>query len=179
MKNGLIIAVLIACFSTTALAQIEKNSWMIGGSGNAGAYNTGFGNNLVYNLQLQATVGYFVANNFALGISPGFLLIGSDNSSFYNVILPAFSRYYFNVSERISLFPELNGGLGLASNANNTPFYLFNVAVGASFWINKNVAFEPKFEYSIYDPNQVTPWVNKKIPQLKLGFQIYLNRGNE
>ncbi len=168
--------ILVIAINSIALCQIEKNTWMIGGTGNAGVYYTGFGNNLAYNLQLQASLGYFVTDNLALGITPGFLLIGNNNSSFYNVILPVFSRYYFNISKRISLFPELNGGLGFSSNVNSKPSYLFNAGLGASFWINSSVAFEPKFEYSIYDPNEITPWVNKKIPLLKLGFQIYLNR---
>ena len=171
--------VLVVAINSIALSQIEKNTWMIGGSGNA--Y---FGTNPSFmHITLNPNAGYFISDNWAIGLS-SLVTTGFSSSAFGLIYVQGiYTRYYLNLSERVSLFPELRTGAGLINKDSGGNFkmgYNSNLAFGASFWINKNVAFEPKIDYTLYG-SDIGSFVGPplRLPTLNLGFQIYINRGEK
>ncbi|HTO34785.1 MAG: hypothetical protein RBR78_01190 [Flavobacteriaceae bacterium] len=89
MKKLLTVITLFLLFFGKANAQITKGNWMVGGNANFNhtKYES-FGDypseGKSSGIQLNASLGYFVIDNFAVGISPSFGFSnpeGSNNST--------------------------------------------------------------------------------------------------
>lgn len=122
--------------STTVYCQLDKNYWLVGGTGSLFAYNSDFttvgqptNSAKLTEINLSANVGYFFFDKFVAGIRPGFYSIRSrtpysqGGGITHGTILYAgpFARYYFLDKDK-----------------------QFNLLIDASYQIGSNVQFEHK-----------------------------------
>ena len=190
MKNFFLIICL--CFlSFSAFSQTEKGSFLIGGSGNASIPNF---KNYQYNLNVSPTAGYFVCNNFALGISPSGSYRHSFNTGIFrewssNMGIGPLVRYYIGKS-KLRFFA--NGGINYSHASYVTKYFdgrpddnftqhynTFNehVGIGIVYFINNFIGLEASLQYQHTHLKYYIPtsgiisgsgiWFN-------LGFQIYI-----
>ena len=74
----LITVLLFFGFSYTSTAQLKKGIWLVGGSGSFYAYSEEYSSANINqkgtftNIDVTATLGYFIIDKFALGLRPGF-----------------------------------------------------------------------------------------------------------
>lgn len=138
----LLITFVIMCLTTSmSLAQTEQGSWLIGGSLNistsGGKTETEQGNQTVTNQDnnrftfgLNPDAGYFLADNFALGLGAGFELtsVGNpDNDDFARrqstFKVAPFGRYYAPLGDKASFFgqAQLDLAFGSSETENSGP----------------------------------------------------------
>jgi hypothetical protein len=141
----------------------EKGNWMLGsnlllanmsfGGGASGHYSS-------YDLSISPRIGYFVKDDFAMGMTLSYNTAGQTrrfNSS--SVGANVFGRYYLGKSitdegelKKLRFFLEtgagLNSGRGTFTNPDGNKVrgqfsnYSAYIMPGASYFINKNVALE-------------------------------------
>ncbi len=180
MRNkNYITALLLLFFCSAAFAQTEKGTFVLSGKTDLNFLfsKTTIGTDSIETGKLKsnqygftAGVGYFIANNFSLGIYGTWLYNYSesetlDNPSFRykNIVqsytlLPQFS-YYFHVEGKLK--PLVGGGIGYAwveerdsriIDNNNRLYSLrgpsFVGVAGISYFINKSISFDLGLQYS-------------------------------
>ena len=147
MKKICLLAVLIA--SLQAQAQLEKGSWMPGGSIAFKSIKSGSGSASLTstNLQLQPSVGYFFADKIAGGIQVSFSNVHVKNSddNYSSLLAGPWARYYFLPAEKkTNLFFQASYNIG---NEKHRNYYTnrisdFGFSAGPSFFLNRNISFE-------------------------------------
>lgn len=144
MKKLLVMSA-IALFGLVN-AQTEKGSWVAGGSTTLGFNSTT--SKVKYNgesvdgpksttFNVTPSVGYFVANNFAIGLDLGFKSTKNEGSQYIlgeefdyestesTVIVMPTATYYFKSASKI--MPYLGAGVGYFSNTMKYPADYFNI----------------------------------------------------
>jgi len=89
-------------------------------------------------IDISPTAGFYVADDFALGLGLGFNTIIGEGSSITVATLAPFVRWYFATAP---LFLEANAGIAIVDDFTTGSF---GANFGYSFFANKNVAFEPQ-----------------------------------
>ncbi len=198
-RNALLLAVAMV-FGAVGIsnAQLSKGDFMLGvdtGSGlvsssNGGLFGLNFGLNdgAGYNVGLSPKVGYFVADNFLVGVSTnlGFTKSAEDvatgNSTNITVYaIQALSRYYLfpgevgvdNLLKRGRFFVEANGGIsGRTGDVPSTNGFALGFGPGYSYFITDNVALETTLKYNGLAGGGDTSYQNSI--GLNIGIQIFL-----
>lgn len=115
MKKLLLSLVAVSAFAFSTQAQTEKGKIIVGGnvafetkkSDAAGAKSNS-------NFQIVPSVGYFVANNFAVGTGVGYSYAKTVGNATFNgvqnqaFVVSPFGRYYANLSESFKFFGQLS-----------------------------------------------------------------------
>lgn len=198
-RNALLLTVAMV-FGAVGIsnAQLSKGDFMLGvdtGSGlvsssNGGLFGLNFGLNdgAGYNVGLSPKVGYFVVDNFLVGVSTnlGFTKSpeGAGGQSVKTTVygIQAFSRYYLfpgevgvdNLLKRGRFFVEANGGVSGSNvkDGNSTNGLAIGFGPGYSYFITDNVALETILKYNGLagggDPNYVSSL------GFNIGIQIFL-----
>lgn len=162
---------------------------MVGGSGmftsedSETTFDTGGkGSSNISYLEIFPTVGYFVADKFAVGLTPSFLVVnpyGRNNSSTAYGIGP-FVRYYFLKPEsRINIFSQVSysyehwiGKFGNYTKGNKTIF-----KAGSAIYFNSSVALELSLAYGLENTAYSSHAESStKIFNAGIGFQIHLEK---
>lgn len=178
-------------------AQLSKGDVMLGsdfGSGlvstsNNGLFGLNFGLNdgAGYNVGLSPKVGYFIADNFLIGVSTnlGFTKSPEVNgvsakSTVYGI--QALSRYYLfpgevgvdNLLKRGRFFVEANGGISGVNikDGPSTNGFALGFGPGYSYFITDNVALETTLKYNGLAGGGDTSYQNSI--GLNIGIQIFL-----
>ena len=178
-------------FSLLTQAQITKGNWMVGGSGyfnNTKSENTYNHTTTKYKgigIGIDGNIGYFIKDNFVMGLSPNFGYgnpDGSDNSS-YGVGVGAFTRYYILKADKlINVFAHLDYGIsnGYSNGDKVNGTNQFNIKAGPTVFFNSSVALE---FYIGYHSGEVTSYSSEISSNTKfndviigIGFQIYLKK---
>ncbi|NOT73615.1 MAG: hypothetical protein HOP08_01715 [Cyclobacteriaceae bacterium] len=159
-----ILLMLFAVLTVSAAsAQIEKGTVLVGVNSafsvTRSIPSTGSGST-DYNLNLKG--GYFLAENFVLGLNLGVSGYSTDASSGSSTLVGVFGRYYFN--GKIFLGAGVNSSSSGGSSSTSIP-----LEVGYAAFINKFIAVEPAIRFVKYD--------NGSTIGLGVGFTFYLNRG--
>jgi hypothetical protein len=203
MKKTPFILLLLFCSAFSALAQTEKGTWMLGGSAgwskSSSDYEFGTGSGKYKNssLSFSPNIGYFVSDNFALGLSlpiqffktevTGEPLMMNDSRYFSYGFGPSI-RYYFPLNEKWALLSTAAYNLGWAisdtqyfdgvsgmvvDNKSKNDWSGFAVGAGVSYFINKNIGLEGLLQYQ-----GTKHYENDTDDRLtfKVGFQIYLGK---
>jgi|JI9StandDraft_1071089.scaffolds.fasta_scaffold179892_2 hypothetical protein len=156
MKINLLLPFLLLIFlALGASAQTEKGS-MITGT-NVGISYTSQDSLHSFDMNFNPNFGYFVANNFMMGMSVG-IGITSDNKAkklknrlFINTSFAPFVRYYFLKEKwRPFLYARFGYfGTTLISNGNTSSSdgLTGEGGVGINYFFNKNAAFEATLGY--------------------------------
>lgn len=197
-RNALLLAVAMV-FGAVGIsnAQLSKGDFMLGadtGSGlvsssNDGLFGLNFGLNdgAGYNVGLSPKVGYFIADNFLIGVSTnlGFTKSPEVNgvsakSTVYGI--QALSRYYLfpgevgveNLLKRGRFFVEANGGISGVNikDGPSTNGFALGFGPGYSYFITDNVALETTLKYNGLAGGGDTSYQNSI--GLNIGIQIFL-----
>ena len=89
-------------------------------------------------IDISPTAGFYIANDFALGLGLGFNTIIGEGNSITVMTLTPFARWYFATPP---LFLEANAGIAIVEDFTTGSF---GTNFGYSFFANQNVAFEPQ-----------------------------------
>ncbi len=145
----------------TASAQIEKGAWLFGAGSNLnfGSYSPSGGGSSESITQINFKTGYFLAENFALGLNFNYTAFGSSSTTG----LGAFGRYYPGGKFFVGA-----GYLSRSSTGTSGKGEL-NLEAGYAIFINKSIAVEPALNYLGGDGYSTIG--------LNVGFTLYLNRG--
>ena len=173
MKKILFVAGIF--ISGIAMAQTEKNTWLVGGGL---ALRTGEGNS---QFTFNPNAGAFVANNFLLGGNLNFDFRKQGNVKVSSFGIGPIARYYFGkATTRPFVVTEYNFQTITTENTtNNTSIKTngssFLFGLGFAAFVNENVAIEGVSGYS-YSKFEDTEGSSGFV--LRLGFGLYFNRRN-
>jgi hypothetical protein len=130
------------CISQLANTQtVGKGAWMVGGSAGFSSLKFKDADNSTTTIAIQPTLGYFFADDLAVGLGVSFVNTSFDGNSNSSTSLGPFVRYY--VTDPI--FIQVGAELGLDEGAGT----LIGAAVGYSWFLNNGVAVEPALFFNI------------------------------
>lgn len=147
-----ICSILLLLFSNNiSFSQINKGDWLIGGIINLTSQTTRneefSSTSTIFNS--KADVGYFLIDQLAFGIKPGFYLYkdySQLNIKYFD--LGIFSRYYFlksNSLYNIIIQPEYFRSFGDGGATKNT----YSLLAGPVIYFNERIGLEFNIGYSI------------------------------
>lgn len=176
-----ILTILVVAVAGTATAQIEKGGWLLGANSSIGfnSYSAASGTDATM-LDIGSKAGYFVAENFVLGINLNYLSISQGSTSSYTTI-GFFTRYYI---KKIFVGAGYNS---ISTSPGSVSFGSIPIELGVAAFVTRNIAFEPAIVYTLStDPDQggipgygAIPFPAKSSIGIKLGFTLYLGRPAE
>jgi hypothetical protein len=179
MKTTLFTSLLLCTvLSFTALAQTEKGTKLVGGTGSIGFHDP-------FSISLSPDVGIFLADNIALGASVQLSYSSGDHFTNSSLGLYPFFRYYFGGSETNKAFGQINAGFGhqwskstSSGFENKNSYNNTNVGIGVGMvhFITEQVGLEALLAYNHYSNNSGSniSSSSKGYLTLNVGFQIYL-----
>ena len=162
---------LLACTSLGAFAQTEKGNLMVGGQLNLNTNEDG--SEFRFNPQL----GYFFANNFALGGQFSFDFSKAGNVRVNEFGVGPFARYYFGKGQTKPFLVSAVDYLSTSTKANNIEVnsngWSFLAGAGFAAFLNRTVALEGiiGYRYADYSNTSGSGGLN-----LSLGFQLYFGK---
>ncbi len=169
--------------ATTSHAQLQKGNLMVG----ANLANIGLGlqkGNTDFSFNISPRLGYFVADNIAIG---GEVILGFNTNSAstkFNYGVGAFGRYYVSDPRTVLLkqarfFGEVSLGLvgdnlrNRTTNVNTTTNGLgIGFGPGVAYFITPNVGLEAMVKYNLGVGFGTSTTTNNL--GINVGFQIYL-----
>lgn len=171
--NKILVVVVTLFFAMVTHAQIEKDYWMMGGSGSISNYKDTF-NGISQegtNFSFFPNIGYFFIDKLATGASMQVTVTSANTGTIYG--FSPFARYYFLKTDKlINIFSELSYGFQKQTNTNSN-FEKFNFKTGTVFFLNNSVGLELALNYSLSKTNLDSQ--NRTI-FLGAGFQIHLEK---
>ncbi len=205
-RLSLLLASTTVLALTPAFAQLQKNTWTLGGSlGSAGLAG---GNGFFYlSGSITPRAGYFLTDRFMVGAGLGLGLSmlrtpqftgASNDYTLSSLSLSPFGRYYFAKPQVAGVIPRgiipfAEAGLGLSgyTYSARTPAEYghsgtglsAHAGIGASSFLTRNVALETMVLYQYTFAGGV-PVVSAPVQNFNrglgfsVGLQFYLNRGD-
>ncbi len=198
MMKKISLLVLVSIIYTNSLfSQTQKGNWLIGGSGgfttnnhkmssfpsNEGSTST---NSKTSSLLLNGTIGYFVKDRFAIGISPNIHLWNmkdtyanypslNSSSNGSSIGMGLFTRYYFlNNQENFNFIGEASYGFDKVTD-EDTYLKKTSISIGPVLFLNSNTSLDFLLNYSNSNKNYTRNKITDNSISLNIGLQIYLN----
>lgn len=149
---------IIAIFAFVCLAQaisaqtVGKGAWMLGGSAGFSSTKVKGADGSTTIINITPNVGYFFANDFALGARLNFLSTSAGGNSNSNFGYGPFARFY--VTDPIFIQAGIDfeaATLDLNSLFAGDGSTTIHAAVGYSLFLNNSVAIEPSLYINIYN----------------------------
>ncbi|RNI34622.1 hypothetical protein EFY79_15750 [Hanamia caeni] len=189
------IALLI---TTSSFAQLEKGTWLVGGSGSFytnDRTNTTPTNFIKYkdvNLDLSASIGYFLKDKLSIGLRPDMTwekshwtqaspgISGAIGHGFRYKIGP-FARYYFLSNERqFNLLSDIcyQFGTNFVTGGDKGKYKSFSLMSGMEVFFNSTAGLEILLGYAhnlVTIDNSPSDQINTRNGfQISVGFQLHL-----
>jgi len=143
MLTKTILAIIaFVCTTQVISAQtVGKGAWMVGGSAGFDIQSIKDVDDSQTTIFLDPTVGYFIADDLAIGLHLGFRSesVGGNSASTFG--LGPFVRYYVTDPIFIQAFVDLD----LSENGRDPNF---GAEVGYSWFLNNGLAIEPALYFS-------------------------------
>lgn len=194
MKKNLLLLPVFLLMLMPALAQTDQGSWLMGGS--AGLDYTVQASSKIFNASLSPQTGYFLADNFAVGLRLPMGLqnnitqnisaggVESENRTLtYRAGIGPFVRYYFGKS---AIRPFVNAGTDyqfartrIAVNGSEQvristeDSYSVFGGVGMAYFISQFVGLESQLGYTYFRSSELNKYSRLG---LSVGLQIYIPR---
>ncbi|MDN3678475.1 hypothetical protein QWY90_14265 [Flavobacterium paronense] len=183
MKTVKSICIALFLFTISSNAQINKGNWMVGGYANFsntsyesknpdGSTNKGKASGI----NVSPTIGYFLANNFACGLSGNFVLsIPEQGNNVTSYGLGPFFRYYFLKPEKtINILSQV--GYYYGTSSNDSKYNNYNFKVGPVIYFNNSVGLELTIDYSVSKSSNQFSQNTFNSLNIGFGFQIHLEK---
>ena len=182
MKTLKSICITIVLFTITSNAQITKGNWMVGGSGSisSSSYESTSSNSVnkgkSSGIQISPTLGYFLADKFAAGLSGGFGFGTVENgSSGTSYTVGPFVRYYFLKPEKtVNIFAQI--GTLFGGGSTDSKFSNYSFKAGPVIYFNSSVGMEVTLNYDIQRNLSTFSDTTFKTLNIGIGFQIHLEK---
>ncbi len=195
MKSFL-LAIAICTISISAFGQLSKKTWLVGGSGSLYSYNEDYATpnanftSKYINIDLSASIGYFLVNKFACGLRPTFSSSkgessGGGSTNSYRLAIGPFARYYFLKTDKVfNILTDVSYQFGLLQQLGalheKGKYNTFSLMAGTEVFFNSTAGLEILVGYK----NQVTTIdnspsafsSNKNGFQVSIGFQLHLEK---
>lgn len=179
MKKIICLCVVVLLFNLS-YSQITKGNWLVGGSASFSNTDYGSGASTQYkrtDLQISPSIGYFVADKLAFGLSPSIvygkaiLPTNTGSSTVFNI--GPFARYYLLQADKpFNLFAEGNYAYGAISGGDGQ--HTYSIEAGPVLYFNSSVGLEFTFGYS--STKYVGYSGHDNVLQFGIGFQIHLEK---
>ena len=178
--------------SFSAFSQLEKRTWLLGGSGNLYSYHEKFDfGSANYTakytiINLSASVGYFFSNKLAGGLRPYLFYqkgssSGGGHTNDLKVAAGPFVRYYFlNEEKQFNLLADISYQLGInrmLTGEEKGKISILSAMGGVEVFFNSSVGLEILVGYAnwVTTINDNTGYnSNKKGVQTSIGFHFHL-----
>ena len=172
MKNLLKLSLCLVAFlslSDSLSAQtVGQGAWMVGGSAGFRSINYKDSDLSVTQIDLSPNLGYFIADDLAIGVNFRLTSTSTDGNSTTDFGLGPFVRYYF----ASALFAQLGADLGIGDNE----FTDLELGVGYSWFVDNSVAIEPKLFVRLHNVKDTNPVdFDATIFGLSVGVQAFAN----
>jgi hypothetical protein len=180
------ITITILLFTITTNAQITKGNWMVGGYANyynsssesmnsSGSTSSSKGSSI----NVSPTIGYFIINNLACGLSGNFVLSipeQGNNVTSYGAG-PFVSFYFLKPEKRINILSQV--GYYYGTSSNDSKYNSYNFKAGPVIYFNSSVGLELTIDYSVskYSYTSSSEFTFKSL-SIGFGFQIHLKNNN-
>ena len=170
-------------FTVTVNSQITKTNWMVGGNANMNSGKTKYTSNngsttenSFKGVKIQPSIGYFLLDKFAVGITPFVAINSYDNSTETLYGIGPFARYYLLKPEKnINMLTHL-GYTYNGNNRNSTITNEFIAKFGPVIYFNSSVGIEMTLDYySNNTHSELTDSSNNGFA-ISFGFQIHLDK---
>ena len=183
--------------SLTTKAQLDKGVWLVGGSGSFYSYTENYSTptfsqvGKFTNIDIAASIGYFISDKFAAGLRPSFwyykgvVVNTTGGTNQYRFSVGPFVRYYFlnkdkpfNILFDASYQPGINKIL--LSPQEKGKFNTLSIMGGSEIFFNSSVGLEILLGYtskvlSIDNaPNAIN--ITKNGFQTSIGFTFHLEK---
>jgi hypothetical protein len=127
-------------------------------------------------LELRPNFGYFLVNNFAIGVSPQLIYINtkeSESPASFGYGAGLYVRYYLLKSDKkINVLTQVGYTVSGSNNEDSTGTIL-DVKAGPVFFFNPKVALEITLNYN---SNNLSSSTTVDMIRLGVGFQIHLEK---
>jgi outer membrane protein len=147
MKNftkATLSLVAVLCFTQLSLGQtVNQGAWMVGGSAGFSSMKFKDADNSLSTIVLNPNLGYFIADDLAIGLDVGFVSQSFDGESESTFGLGPSIRYY--VTDPI--YVTVGANLELDEGGGTT----IVAGVGYSWFLNNSVAIEPELFLNLYN----------------------------
>jgi hypothetical protein len=169
-------ALLCSLFLLSSYGQTEKGTWMLGGEAST---DLSFqSNNNSFSVAISPGMGYFLADNLALGSGIPLLLITGENYRYIGYGITPFIRYYFGPPSEFMFF--VTGAFGISGwsskyddTTNSSSAITGSAGVGGTYFLNESIGLEIILGYTYDKTKDYDPSSNIA---LSAGFQIYFGR---
>ena len=196
IMKSILTALIILFVAFSASAQLDKKTWLVGGSGsfysnnNTYVYPAANGTGKETNIDVSAKIGYFIIDKLAVGLTPTYFFYkakfsGGAEPQNHKFAIGPFVRYYFLDKEKsFNILSEVSYQFG--KNVDNSPprskgkFNKFSIAIGPEIFFNSSVGLEILLGYkattlSIENSPYEFSLINKGF-LISVGFQIHLEK---
>ncbi|MBD3750436.1 MAG: hypothetical protein IE931_13175 [Sphingobacteriales bacterium] len=200
LKRTILLLFFILFFYLPGFAQLDKNTWIVGGGGTFSSVNDEFSSNTVSteykrtNLQLSPQIGYFIKDKLAVGLKPSIWWEKDKGLSSNSLTISEsirldygpFFRYYFLPKEKpFNILTEVSYQYGNVKDnysKNRGTRNNFEVLVGQAVYFNSTVGMEFLIGYQnqqekLTSSNNASNYSSiKKGLLVSVGFQIHLTK---
>jgi hypothetical protein len=176
--------------TTACHAQLEKGTWLLGGSGKFFSYKSQYSTDTYVNesnytqIDISSNIGLFLIEKLGLGIRPtlssfkGGTTDGGIGSNIKRYWIGPFMRYYFLEKDRESnIIGDLSYQVGFLRGISRGSLSRFSCLAGPVLFFNSSVAIEflVGYSYNKEDIQQASKEIQKGF-QVAIGFQIHLEK---
>jgi hypothetical protein len=197
MKKILLLLILTTAYSK-ARCQLDKGIWLLGGSGSFYNYHEAYNSTPTAftakytEMDISASIGYFLADKFAVGLRPTFSSVKGEvidnlSTNSYKIAVGPFARYYFLQMDRpFNLLSDISYQSGINKRIDafheKGKYNTFSVMAGPEIFFNSSAGLEILLGYSqkITSIERSIPEnnfkMNKKGFQISVGFQLHLEK---
>lgn len=180
-------------FLNSAKSQLTKGNWLVGGTGKLYSYNSTYSSftsptiiqKAKYTqIDISASVGYFVADRLAFGILPTLSsfkesVANSRRTNVQQYWIGPFGRYYLLSAEKqYNIVTDISYQLGVfVAGRQKGKLNTFSALVGPVIYFNTSIGLEFLLGYSYRkeDVEQGNKEIRKGF-QMGFGFQIHLEK---
>lgn len=198
MKHILLIILFVSTCSLASYAQLDKNTWLTGGSASFYSYSEKFENlNATQNshfkeINLDAIVGYFIVDKLSLGVQSSFKYykgrtddgLSYPYSPFLIYLGPNFRYYFLNSEKSFNLLTDITYQYGIYKNITEISGIKGNgnnlsAMAGTEVFFNEIAGLELLFGYRQTNykekyPNGNTNILKKDGLFMSIGFKLHL-----
>lgn len=155
-------------FSLPTFAQLEKGTWMLGGTASLRAFEETYTSNDFkavenkLNFKIAPNIGYFITNKFNIGLRTAYessqtYFVVNTPTRLHNIAIGPFARYYLlNIEKPFNILIDAGYQLGYSwwvPPVDNTGYYNnsksnnFEISIGPVVFLTENVALELSLGY--------------------------------
>ena len=142
-KVTLAVVTFLCCSQLVSAQTVGQGAWMVGGAAGFSSFKFKDADASTTTIFLQPNLGYFIADDLAIGLNISLVSQSFDGNSNTSFGLGPFVRYY--VTDPIYI--TVGADLELDEGGGTT----IGAGVGYSWFLNDGLAIEPELFFNIYN----------------------------